>query len=181
MSLVVQTYEDLCRLPEDDLRHEIIRGEHVVTPSPRVVHQMMVTRLILELGRVLGIRGTVFAPSPDIRFAGEDVLVPDLIFVSRSFTMQSPERYLSGGPDLVVEVLSPGTAARDRTVKREIYEAGGVKEYWIVDIDAGTIEVYRAQTSGTFGPVTLLSCDREETLTSPLFPGLDLPLSRLFA
>ena len=187
MSLEMQrgrfTYEDLCRLPEDDLRHEIIFGEHVVTPSPRFAHQVIVGRLFVELHRFVGEHGlgVVLTGPYDVLLEGGHVLVPDLIFMSHRTLERNTKLNLQGPPDLAVEVLSPSTSRRDLGVKRDLYESSGVQEYWVVDPDAGTVLVFRAESPARFAPPDEFRRDRGNTLAAPLFPGLALPLERLFS
>jgi len=108
-----------------------------------------------------------------------DVVQPDLLFVSRE-----REHLLSGGenvqgaPDLVVEILSPATAERDRGYKRELYGRHGVAEYWLVDPIAETVSVHR-QRAGVLTVARTFS--REQTLRSPLLPGLELHLEDVFS
>lgn len=139
------TYDEFARLPEDGSRHEIIGGDLYVTPSPRPAHQEIVARLteILRpfvrthhLGRVL--------PGPiDVLFAAGDYLEPDLAFVRQERRGIITPRGIEAAPDLVIEVVSGSTARRDRGIKRERYAWFGVAEYWIIDADAGHVEVYR--------------------------------------
>ncbi len=84
-----------------------------------------------------------------------------------------------GTPDVVIEVGSPGTRQRDETIKRHLYERFGVSEYWVVDPELDLIRVYRREGEG-FGRVTELSREAGDLLTSPLLPGLDPPLTRIF-
>src|SRR5262245_39489737 len=119
MSLGMQrgnfTYEDLCAMPDDDLRHEILFGEHLVTPSPRIRHQLLVTRLLnalddsLALSRHGAARGLLLVGPCDVLLESGDVLVPDLLYLSPERMALAEERYVRGAPDLAVEVLSPST------------------------------------------------------------------------
>ena len=84
---------------------------------------------------------------------------------------------LDGAPDLVVEILSPGTAGRDRGAKRAVYERFGGREYWIVDPVAATIRVL-ALTDGAYREAGLYR--RDQTLVSPLLAGLEIPLATVF-
>jgi Uma2 family endonuclease len=85
-----------------------------------------------------------------------------------------------GAPDLVVEIGSPSTRKRDETTKRRLYERFGVAEYWVVDPELDEIKVYR-MVDGRYTRTAELSLERADVLTSPLFPGLALPLADIFA
>jgi len=140
------TYAEFARLPsETSTRYEIIDGELVVTPSPRPRHQA----IALHLGTILDtfIRkhrlGVGFAGPVDVLFAEGDYLVPDLVFVRKNRAGIVTDRGIEGPPDLIVEILSPSTEARARGVKLERYRLYGVREYWIVDPDNRSVEVWR--------------------------------------
>ena len=141
------TIEELLALPEDGSRHELLRGEHVVTPAPRFTHQDVVGEFFLRLRTHIG-HGTSFKAlcSPaDIQLGPSTLVQPD-IFVFKVDPENPPRSYSDVGvPVLVVEVLSPGTASRDRGAKREIYQEVGVAEYWIVDVDSQVVERWRPE------------------------------------
>ena len=140
------TYQDLLRLPDDLLRHELIDGEHYVSPAPAVKHQDIVLNLasiLLSFVRAHRLGKILIAPV-DVLFSEHDVVEPDVLYVSSAHQDRVQERYIAGAPDLVVEVLSPSNRGFDRVKKRRLYEAHGVAEYWIVDPPAETLEIYRA-------------------------------------
>jgi Uma2 family endonuclease len=140
------TYAEFARLPDDGNRYEVIGGELHVTPAPTTLHQKIVTRIartLEEFAELHGL-GEVFVGPVDVLFAEGDYLEPDLVFVRRERLDVVSDRGLEGAPDLVVEVLSPTTASRDRRLKRERYAHFGVPEYWIVDPVARRIEVHGA-------------------------------------
>lgn len=172
------TYEDYCLLPNDGKRYEIIDGELFVTPSPRFGHQIVVTRLTRHLSAFVEDNhlGLVFVSPFDVVFSQFDVVEPDILYVSKARTAVLTEKNVQGAPDLVIEVLSPTTARIDRTTKLKLYARFGVQEYWIVDPDGPSAEVYRREKEGLELAATLHSND---SLASPLFPGFSLPLKRL--
>ena len=144
------TYEDYHSLPEDmGRRYELLDGELYLAPAPTISHQIII--LNLELGIApyvsahrLGI--LLHAPVDVVLGQGREreVVQPDLLFVSRARLTILSAHEVRGAPDLVVEVLSPGTAGRDRGYKRHLYGRHGVHEYWVLDPAARTVEVYRA-------------------------------------
>ncbi len=146
MALAQITWQDVQQLPDDGNRYEAIGGDLYVTPAPKVHHQRVSRQLVLALHRLLGEAGhgeVLFAPlGVEFPATGEGVQ-PDIIFVSSGHRGIIAEDWIRGAPDLVVEILSPTTASRDRGVKLKLYERQGVAEYWIVDSDAAAVEVWR--------------------------------------
>lgn len=139
------TYEEFARLPDDGNRYEVIAGELYVTPSPTSIHQRVVARLtaMIEVFSQEHGLGTLFSAPYDVILGDGDYLEPDLMFVRRERDAIVKDHATVGAPDLVVEVLSPSTAGRDRGLKRERYAAYGVPEYWIVDTKVKQVDVYR--------------------------------------
>jgi Uma2 family endonuclease len=175
------TYEDFVRIPEDLFRHEILDGEHVVSPAPSEAHQDCLGELYLEIGLYLRDHPggkVLFAPF-DVLLSEHDVVEPDLLFVSSARLGILTGKYALGAPDLVVEVLSPSTRRRDLGKKRARYELLGVGEYWILDPQRRTATVLRRQGEA-FLPPLHLSAEAGDRLVTPLLPGLEIPLSGLF-
>jgi len=172
------TYDDFCLLPEDGKRREIIAGELIVTPSPQLPHQRAVTRLTIRLGEFVTSHhlGEVFVSPFDVVFSEFDVVEPDLLYISNARAGVLTGKNVQGAPDLVVEVLSETTARVDRSIKLKLYGKFGVQEYWMIDPEGPSAEIYRRGPEGLDLVAKLASTD---ALTSPLFPGFNLPLSRL--
>jgi Uma2 family endonuclease len=139
------TFEDLELIPEEQEgdRHELIDGELVVTPVPVMKHQIVSMNLIRHLDRhiVTGELGMVFHPPTGIRFTPDNLLVPDICFVAQDRLHVIGPKTIDAAPDLVVEILSPGTRRRDLETKQALYARFGVQEYWVVDPDAETVTV----------------------------------------
>ncbi len=176
------TYDDFVHFPEDGKRHELIDGEHVVTPSPNMKHQAVLRNLAgliwsyLRTHRV----GQVFFAPFDVVFSDFDVVEPDLLFVLKERQSQIlTAANVQGAPDLVVEIGSPSTRKRDETIKRRLYERFGVAEYWVIDPELDEVTVYR-HVEGRFERVALLAREQADALTSPLLPGLELRLVEIF-
>ena len=176
------TYDDLARMPDDGLRHEIIDGVHYVTPSPAFRHQIVGKRVLLAIDNYLeahpGVGEVVGAPL-DVVFTRWDVVEPDVVFVADDQRAIITELNIQGAPALVVEVLSPGTKTRDLGVKKDLFDRGGVREYWIVDPRSNTVIIHRRAADGSFPKAQLLPSDGE-SLTTPLLPGFVLSLKKLF-
>jgi Uma2 family endonuclease len=177
------TYDQFVQFPDDGKRHELIDGEHYVTPSPNTKHQTVSLRLTVLIGSWLERNpiGRLFHAPFDVVFSNFDVVEPDLLYLSnvRSAEALTPQ-HVRGVPELVVEISSPSTRKRDETIKRRLYERVGVSEYWVVDPDIDTARVYRREAE-TFARVVELSADAGDTLTTPLLPGLEIQLLRLLS
>ena len=175
------TVDDLELIPEERVgdRHELIDGELFVTPVPVTTHQRVSINLTLALGSYAhgeGL-GEVHAASSGVRFQPDTLVVPDLCFVAQGRLHIVGEKTIDGPPDLIIEILSPGTRRRDLTVKRSLYARFGVKEYWLVDPDAKSVTVLTL-TDGQFAPVP----QRDDgVVRSLVLPELVLTLAQVFA
>lgn len=176
------TLEDYRYLPEDGKRHEIIGGEHFVTPAPIPRHQFVVNTLQEVLGPFAKSHdlGRVVSAPIDVVFSDTDAVQPDLLFIAAGRLEIIGETAIEGAPDLVVEVLSESTRARDETYKRRLYERFGVGEYWVTDPELRSVKVYRTGDDGLYRRAAELSAEAGDELTSPRFPGLAVPLADLF-
>jgi Uma2 family endonuclease len=136
---------DLWRMPDDDQRYEIIEGEVVVSPAPYVSHQQVLANLndvIRTHVQRHGLGTVLFAPI-GVVLETASAVQPDLIFVAKARRAIVQAKGIFGAPDLVVEILSPSTAARDRGRKRELYARAGVAHYWYLDPRAGRLTALR--------------------------------------
>jgi len=176
------TYDDFVLFPDDGKRHELIDGEHYVTPSPARKHQTVSWNLTTLIGSYLRARpvGRAFAAPFDVVFSNFDVVEPDLLLISKERQNDIlTAKHVRGAPDLVVEIGSPATRKRDETIKRRLYETFGVSEYWVIDPELDSIHVYRHDDAG-YTRVAELTLERQDVLRTPLMPGLDLPLAVIF-
>jgi Uma2 family endonuclease len=176
------TSADLELLPNNGVQYEIIEGELFMTKMRHFRHQETCTNISTELknwSRATGL-GRV-SISPGVLFSEADDVAPDVAWISneRLGAVLDDAGHLTGAPELVVEVLSPGAQneRRDRQAKRKLYEMQGVREYWIADWRLRQVEVYRRE-EGMLRLITTLLV--EDTLTSPLLPGFSCPVERLF-
>jgi Uma2 family endonuclease len=176
------TYDDFLLFPDDGMRHELIDGEHYVTPSPNTKHQTISMTLSVLIGGWLEANpiGRLYHAPFDVVFSRFDVVEPDVLYLSNQRAAEVlTKQHVSGTPDLVVEIGSPGTRARDETLKRALYERSGVTEYWFVDPEIDVVRIYR-RSGERFNRPMELSREANDVLTTPLLPGLELPLARLF-
>jgi len=175
-------YDDFVLFPDDGQRHELIDGEHCVTPSPNLKHQQISLNLIVVIGAWLEDHpaGRLFHAPFDVVFSDFDVVEPDILFLSHERAAEVlTSANVRGAPELVIEIGSPSTRKRDETIKRHLYERAGVSEYWVVDPELDVIRVYRRETE-RFGRPSELSAEAGDVLTTPLLPGIELPLTRIF-
>ena len=176
------TYDDFLLFPDDGKRHELIDGEHYVTPSPNTRHQRISGRLHLIIGNWLEAHpiGQLFYAPFDVVFSNVDIVEPDLLYLSNARAADVlTEKHVSGVPELVIEIGSKSTRKRDGTIKRRLYERAGVEEYWIVDPDINAIRIFR-RAGDTFGRPIELSVEAGDTLETPLLSDLAIPLARIF-
>ena len=169
---------DIWDAPDNGKTYEVIDGELYVSPAPDLEHQRQLNRLNKWVINWVDDHdlGTVFTSPTGVVLDDENGIEPDLLFVSHGRAHILKRRGVEGAPDLVVEVLSPSTEARDRGLKMRRYAAAGVPHYWIMDTEGPRIEErvlgedgYRLV--GTTGP--------GEIFHPTLFPGLEIPLDDL--
>lgn len=178
----LMTVADLDAFPDDDgKRYELIEGELFVSCAPGLPHQLVLDNLQFQLNKYLEKNpvGTI-VPGPGAVFSNYDAVIPDLVYVSneRWDGIVGNDRFVAA-PDLVIEIVSPGSEnrARDLRVKRRLYGKYGVQEYWVVDSENSSVLVFRLQGTA-LDQVSFLKYDDE--ITSPLLPGLVLKLTEVF-
>ncbi len=175
------TYEDYLRLPDDGRRYEILRGVLYVQAAPAPLHQIILRRFVRVLLFFLEEN-----PVGELLFASVDVMFPaglatpvqpDLLFITAERTGIIKDRNIEGAPDLVLEILSPSTRHVDRGPKFDIYAEAGVREYWLADPLARTVEVFVLR-EGAY--VLLGRFSRGEHLRSEVLPGFQPSLDQIF-
>ena len=173
------TVKDYMSTPEGT-RYQLLDGEMILAPSPTSRHQTIVLQLSMALSEFVRANslGTVWFAPLDVVLSNYDVAQPDILFVSNARSDIVTEANIQGAPDLVVEILSPGTATYDRGYKQGLYSRHGVREYWLVDPDAETVEVLAESQEGL---TAVASYDAAGTLTSPLLEGLAIELAGIFS
>lgn len=175
------TIDQLEALPDDDNRYELIDGELLVSKAPGIPHQLSLGRLFNRLSNYL-VNNPVglLIYGPGVVFDDYNAVIPDMVFVRTERQHIITERGLIDAPDLIIEIVSPGekNSERDRQLKRQLYSRRGVREYWVVDPQLMTIEVYRLQENVLVLEATLRGAD---ALTSALFPGFSCAVSEILA
>ncbi len=174
------TYAELtAELPESNQPCELHDGILTMSPTPSFGHQKIVFRFGRRLDDWVAARqlGEVLLAPMDMVLSPHQVAQPDVLFIARE-RLSIIQRVVMGAADLVAEVVSLGGRNRDRIEKRDLYEQHGVKEYWIIDPEAATVEVLswsagRYELAVRAGP--------GETAASRLLPGFAVPADDLFA
>jgi Uma2 family endonuclease len=176
------TYDDFLLFPDDGRRHELIDGEHYVTPSPNRRHQQLVGRLYFALEAHLRAHtvGEVYLAPFDVVLSEFDVVEPDLLVVTTDQRNILTDANVQGAPAIVVEILSPGTRRVDEKIKYGLFARAGVREYWVVDPELDVVRVFRRLPDRSFPRVAELAAEARAELTTPLLPAFALPLVDLF-
>ncbi|TVL98486.1 MAG: restriction endonuclease [Candidatus Brocadia sp. WS118] len=173
------TYEDYLKTPEDK-RYELINGELTMTPSPVPEHQLISVELLFRLKKftIENNLGTVMHAPCDVYLDNENVVQPDILFISKDRLGIIGEKNIQGAPDLVIEIISEHSVYRDMVQKKKLYARFGVKEYWIVIPDEKEIEVYILKDN-----IYQLyqTYSKTDTLESLALKGLKIVLKEIFS
>jgi len=177
----LMTVDDLDAMPEDGNRYEVIEGELFVSRAPGLPHQILSGNTYYQfrsyldnnpIGKIIATPGLILS-----KYSG---VIPDLVFYThaRAKKIVANER-LVAAPDIVIEILSPGreNISRDRVAKRQLYAKHGVSEYWIVDSENRSVEIYRL--GGQSLDLAAMLRD-DDIITSPLLPAFNCPVSKIF-
>ena len=168
------TVDDVELLPDDGSRYEIIDGELYVSKQPDMQHQVVSSNIhfLLELWSRQTQRG-IALETPGIVFSDDNGVVPDVIWMSKALYVaeSQADRKFHSCPELIVEILSPGSEnrRRDREIKRKLYSRRGAEEYWIVNWQERRVEVYLRENAALTLDRTLTENDTIETALLPGF------------
>lgn len=174
---------------QEDPREELLHGEIYMMSSPSVNHNRVAFHIATAFqARLKGKPCEAFADGTDVYLTDNDRVIPDVMIVCNKDIIKNDG--IHGAPDLVVEVLSPGTSKNDRGYKKDLYEKSGVKEYWIVDVKPRSIETYlltdgRYRLDGVYQLPTddMTERDREactDTISASLSNDFCIPLEEIF-
>jgi len=175
------TYQDLLEMPNDGKRYELIEGEVYMAPAPNTKHQRAVARFHRGMADLVENRnlGEVFFAPFDVVFDERNVCQPDLLFIRKERLSILTDANVWGAPDLVVEVLSPGTARYDCETKLQVYARAGVPELWYADTKTETVEILNLTPEGHYAMTQRATGD--EKLVSKTLSGLSLTPRQVFA
>ncbi len=173
------TYQDYLNLPPDDFRYQLIEGELIMTPAPKVIHQIVKSNIEKHLRNFVEENqlGLVLDAPCDVYFDEKNVLQPDIFFISQKRSQIINEDLIKGAPDLIIEVLSPHSAYYDLVEKKALYERHNVLEYWLVDPKLKWIEIYILKSQKFH---LHQRAENKQTITSHLLKGFSLPLEQVF-
>ena len=173
------TYQDWLRYPDGGRQYELFQGELVMVPAFAIHHQRISRNLGFQLITFLQQKGLgeVFDAPIGVKLSEYDVVEPDLVVVLAENAHRIGEQVIEGPPDIVIEILSPESAAQDQGRKRVLYEQAGVREYWLVDPETASIEVLSLKggqyvCSGIF--------EDKDALKSPLLKDQKIFLHAIF-
>lgn len=174
------TYAEYATLPENGRHYQLLGGELLMSPAPSFRHQDLLMRLGTALFSFVNARalGKILVAPLDVILTDEDVVQPDVVFISNERRGIIVPEGLRGAPDLCVEILSPSNASLDRGAKRLLYARHGVIELWLVDPDANTVELFRLQENAREAARRWTAAG---TLETALLPGFVLELAPVFA
>lgn len=173
------TYEELCQVPSDGNRYELFDGQAYRNPSPDLRHQRIVRRLTRVFEDAVSDRSEVLFAPMDVVLDKATAVQPDLILVLEQ-NADILQDVVRGCPDLVVEVLSPSTEKIDRGLKMETYARYGIGEYWIVDGEKKTIEIFRLDRDVKTYRLAA-TCRGGEVATTPLLQQLSIAANEIFS
>lgn len=173
------TYTRYLRETAENEYFAVIEGEQIMSPSPNRWHQIALINIASRLREFVKNNqlGSVYIAPFDVYFSDKSFVQPDLIFIAKQHADRITNNGIMGTPDLVVEIISPGSTRIDRITKRQLYATYGVPEYWIVSPNERTIEVLSLKDEGyeTFGLY-----ENEEMVTSRLLTGFSIKTNELF-
>lgn len=173
------TYEIYAAMPDDGKRYEIVDGiMEMMSPGPSTKHQAVSGELEFVLKQHCKSDYVIFDAPLDVILSDTVVLQPDIMMIHRSRLHIVTTRGIEGPPDLVVEILSPGSRNRDKVIKMKSYAKHGVQEYWIIDTESRTLERYRHDNSELFVLQNLFEGD--DRVDSAMLPSVSFVLSDIF-
>lgn len=171
----VKEQQEFYEIPE---RFELIEGiRYDFLSSPKYVHQKILTNFHLAFHSACSREGEILLAPMDVHFDEDNIVQPDVIYISRENLGIIRDGFVFGVPDLVVEILSESTGKRDKTIKKSLYERFGVLEYWLADPVYRTIDQFVLEDGRYRLAATLTEQDR---LDSPTIPCLEIDLMTIF-
>jgi Uma2 family endonuclease len=173
------TYEIYAAMPDDGQRYEIVDGSmELMSSGPSTTHQAISGELEFVLKQSCRSEYMIYDAPLDVILSEMNVLQPDIIMIHRSRLHIVTERGIEGSPDLVVEILSPGSRKKDKVIKMRTYAQHGIHEYWIVDSITRTLEQYQLDDSGLYELRNLF--EGNDKVTSDKLPCVAFVIGDMF-
>lgn len=174
-----KTYSDYENTPEGG-KFQLIDGEIQEMTSPTFLHQLIVQNLNFLFSAYVRTNkaGRVLSAPMDVTLSPKDTVQPDLLYIDKLRYSVISEKKIDGAPDIVIEVLSPSTAYLDLKYKKDLYEISGVKEYWIVDPEDNSVEIYFNEAN-SFNRIQ--KSKKDGLLSSKILSGLEINIKDIFA
>ena len=173
------TYEDYLKIPDDKGRYELVNGELLMTPSPIPNHQRISGKLEFVVRKFVTENnlGEVFYAPCDVYLDDENVVQPDILFISKERLDIIGDKNIQSAPNIVIEIISENSVYRDMVQKKRLYARFGVKEYWIVIPEEKEVEVYilKGEAYQLYKTYT-----KVDILESPSLKGLKIGLKEIF-
>lgn len=172
------SYREYQHFPNDGHRHEIIDGDHFMSPAPSTKHQTVSRHLQFQLYSQLELtgRGKVFNAPTDVELTTHDIVQPDLIVILKANERIIKPKRIRGIPDCCIEIVSESNPAYDRILKLEMYQRAGVPEYWLVDPDEETIEIHSMQDQRGYSRRVV----REGSLSLNVMPDVQVEIDKIW-
>lgn len=172
------TYDQYAAMPDDGKRYEIFEGDMVMmSPGPSTSHQSVSGELEFILKQSCRTDYVIYHAPLDVILSQTTVLQPDILVIHRSRLHIVTKRGIEGPPDLVAEIVSPGSRKKDKVDKMSLYAKYGVQEYWIIDTDSKHLEQYRLH-GDRYELHDLFEGD--ELITSDMLPCVSFTISEIF-
>lgn len=174
------TYDDYVTLPDDLNIYEVIEGELYMAPAPTTKHQVVSMNMERKLDNYVKKQdaGIIFHAPIDVVLSPDNVVQPDIIFISKGNMSIITEKNIQGSPDLVIEILSPSTIRKDRITKMKVYAKHHIKNLWLIDPENQTLEAFELDKQMTYRLVSGIAYDEE--FEPSLFPDLTISLNELW-
>jgi Uma2 family endonuclease len=175
------TANEFLAIPPDGKRYELIDGEFITHSTPYVRHQAVLGNVLFRLGRYCDSNGLaeVLLGPLDVVLSNDSVVEPDGMVIRKERWSIVGENYITGAPDIIVEIVSDETRQLDEFVKLKLYERLGVSEYWIADPVIDVMKIYR-RSGSSFVRAAEISTESGGEIASPILPGFALDVSLIF-
>lgn len=175
------TVNDYLLVPNNGKLLQLIEGNFIIAPAPNLKHQEVSRNIEIEIVRYLEKNpiGKIFYAPVDYYIDAYNVVQPDLVYISKEKYNILFEKGIRNTPDLIIEIISAGTEKTDRELKKDLYWRAGVKEYWIVDLETESIEVYKIEAN-RYKLDKIYRKANSDKIKTDILPGFEINLDKVF-